>query len=60
MGARMEFDADSEKEFQRRRDELVEQFAAWLPPDALAQLDPSDLGMLLDWKWGYGDGHLGR
>jgi hypothetical protein len=23
-------------------------------------VDASDFGLLLDWKWGYGDGHLGR
>lgn len=60
MAQRMEFDADSERAFHRRRDELVADFEGWLPAQFAGQVHGSDVAMLLDWKWAYGDGHLGR
>lgn len=56
----MEFSADEEKKFYRRRDQLASEFEGWLPAAVAESVDSNDLAMLLDWKWGYGDGHLGR
>lgn len=53
------FGPDDEDAFRVRRDELVAEFADWAQQFPL-RLDPEDLGMLLDWKWGYGDGRLDR
>ncbi len=56
---------DDEAGFERARDWLLDGFGRWLrgtarpgqeaPDDAV-----SDAGLALDWKFGYGDGHLGR
>ena len=55
----MRFDADDEKAFHERRDELAEQFARWLETHRVAG-EPTDAAMLMDWKFGYGDGALAR
>ena len=41
------------------REQLVAEFERLLPPDD-PDLDPGDLGLLLDWKRAYGDGRLDR
>ena len=41
------------------RDDVVLDFERFLAPLGL-DVDPSDLGLLLDWKESYGDGRLGR
>jgi hypothetical protein len=56
---RMQFHPDDEKAFYAARDELLDRFAGWAvqaAPDA----DPGLMQFALDYKWGYGDGHLGR
>ena len=56
---------DDEAGFERARDWLLEGFGGWLrderplSPEA-ADEAVSDAGLALDWKFGYGDGHLGR
>lgn len=55
----MSFTADDEAAFQRRRAALTDDFAAWVEHSG-AEADPSDAGMLLDWKFGYQDGELGH
>ena len=55
----MSFTVEDEAAFQRRRDELGRDFAAWAEQHRVAA-DPGDAQLLLDWKWGYGDGELGR
>lgn len=54
---RMRFDADDENAFNTRRDQLSEQFAAWLSAERVAG-DPADAELLMEWKFGYGDGFL--
>lgn len=53
----MTFGVEDDDAFQRRRDELVDDFAGWVATNGL-QVEPSDAGVALDWKWGYGDGDL--
>jgi len=55
----MQFDAEDEDAFHRRRDELGEQFAQWLNAQDVPG-DPNDAGLLMDWRWGYADGTLDR
>jgi hypothetical protein len=57
--AYMEFGPGRDEQYEARRDELVDDFAAWAAPLKL-DIDPSDLGLLLDWKRNYGDGRLDR
>lgn len=56
---RMCFAPEDEDAYFARRDELIEQFAGWLSRHAVDG-DPSDAELLLDWRWGYGDGELDR
>jgi len=56
---RMVFGPDDEKEFFDVRDELAERFAAWAEVRAPGA-DPWLAQLALDYKWGYGDGELGR
>jgi hypothetical protein len=58
-GMRMRFGPDDETAFFARREELGEQFAGWLNARG-GPGDPNDAGLLMDWKWGYGDGALDR
>lgn len=66
MPTRMTFDVDDEDAFYRRRDELAHEFAGWLLRTGRAHEQTetgscvSDLELLLDWRWGYGDGDLAR
>lgn len=53
----MRFDADDETAFYERRDKLADEFARWLDTHRVAG-EPSDAELLMDWKWGYGDGAL--
>lgn len=55
----MHFEPEDENAYLTRRDELVEQFAGWLADHAVDG-NPSDAELLLDWRWGYGDGELDR
>ena len=54
-----------ESGFQQARDRLLAGFGGWLR-DAARLSEPgadeavSDASLALDWKFGYGDGHLGR
>lgn len=51
-------DPDSgEKAFYQRREELAEAFGTWLDAHDVAG-EPSDAELLMDWKFGYGDGAL--
>src|SRR6266508_4646159 len=56
---RMEFRPEDEEAFYQARDELLDQFAAWAERRA-PEADPTLVSFALDYKWGYGDGHLGR
>lgn len=64
-GMRLEFGPDDENEFAAARDLILVRFERWLV-DARPEsnVDASemagDAGLALDWKWGYGDGDLGR
>jgi hypothetical protein len=61
---RLQFDStiegDEEAGYQAR-DVLVERFGDWVPahPEH-GDADAQDVGLILDWKLAYGDGHLGR
>ena len=55
----MSFTVDDETAYHRRRDELGRDFAAWCEQHSVAA-DLFDVQLLLDWKWGYGDGTLNR
>jgi hypothetical protein len=55
----MTFGAQDEDAYYARRDELGEAFAHWLNEHDVPG-DPNDAGLLMDWKWSYADGHLGR
>ena len=50
---------DDDEGFATVREQLVAEFEHVLPPDD-PDLDPGDLGLLLDWKRSYGDGRLDR
>lgn len=52
----MRFTIDDEEAFYAREKELVNDFIYWLEGDLGSGAD--DLELLLDWKWGYGDGRL--
>jgi hypothetical protein len=61
----LEFSQDDEAGFRRVRGQLLDEFGGWL--QAQSGLDEAeahdatiDAGIALDWKFGYGDGHLGR
>lgn len=54
---RMRFSVEDDDAFSLRRDELGEQFARWLDSHEVTG-DPNDAGLLMDWKFGYGDGAL--
>ena len=56
---RMKFRADDEEAFYQAQGELLDRFAAWAERQA-PQADPTLVSFALDYKWGYGDGHLGR
>ena len=56
---RMSFTPDDETAYRRRRATLSDDFADWAEQHQV-DADPSDVELLLDWKVGYGDGHLGR
>jgi len=56
---------DDEDGFGRVRDRLLDGFGGWLKAqpgldEAAAHNATTDAGIALDWKFGYGDGHLGR
>jgi hypothetical protein len=54
---RMRFPVEDERAFSVRREALGEQFPRWLNAQK-APGDPNDAGLLMDWKFGYGDGAL--
>lgn len=56
----MRFGPDDWADYQARRDELMDDFSAWLPAPLAENIGAGDLQLLLDWKHGYGDGYLGR
>jgi hypothetical protein len=56
---RMQFGPDDEEAFFAARDDLLDRFADWAERDA-SGVDPGLMQFVLDYKWGYGDGHLGR
>src|SRR5262249_13804705 len=57
---RMSFTAEDEDAFQLRRDEVLDDYAAWLASSNVTDASAGDAGVALDWKWGYQDGELGR
>jgi hypothetical protein len=56
---RMEFRPEDEEAFHQAQDELLHRFAAWAER-RVPEADPGLVQFALDYKWGYGDGHLGR
>jgi hypothetical protein len=61
----LEFSPEDEAGFRRVRDRLLDGFGRWLKAhaaldEAAAQDATVDAGIALDWKFGYGDGNLGR
>ncbi|HEY6422759.1 MAG TPA: hypothetical protein VIY28_05820 [Pseudonocardiaceae bacterium] len=55
----MSFTVEDEDTFHASRDELLDDYARWLA-SSNAEGDAGDAGVVLDWKWGYQDGELGR
>ncbi|MFC7621897.1 hypothetical protein [Microlunatus sp. GCM10028923] len=49
----------TDDEYQSFRDETCRAFDRWLGAKGSEATAP-ELGLLLDWKWSYGDGHLDR
>ena len=61
----LELSQDDEAGFSRVRGQLLDGFGGWLKAqrgldEAAAHEATVDAGIALDWKFGYGDGHLGR
>jgi hypothetical protein len=56
---RMEFRPEDDEAFHQAQDELLGRFAAWAER-RVPEADPGLVHFALDYKWGYGDGHLGR
>jgi hypothetical protein len=56
---RMSFRPDEESAYEARRAELMASFETWLAGLPL-HINSEDFGLLLDWKWGHGDGRLDR
>ncbi|MGQ0779362.1 MAG: hypothetical protein ACT4NY_33935 [Pseudonocardiales bacterium] len=56
----MSFTPDQEDAFHARKDEVLDDFAAWLATSDVTDADAGDAGVALDWKWGCQDGQLGR
>jgi hypothetical protein len=59
----LEIDPEDEDEFARARREILASFRAWLSRQGSATADTidevaGDVGIVLDWKWGYADGRL--
>jgi hypothetical protein len=59
----LEIDPEDENEFARARREILASFRAWLSQQGSATADTidevaGDVGIVLDWKWGYADGRL--
>lgn len=64
MTSTMRFGPDDEEAFGRRREELVDELAAWMrdggASDATISDCADDFHLLLDWRWNDGDGELDR
>jgi hypothetical protein len=58
--SRMTFTADDEGAFFSRQEELVAAFGDWLGGGESVSSAAGGFGLLLDWKWGYGDRRAGR
>ena len=61
----LEFGPDDDDGFYAARAVLLERFERWLTDDGVGLgIDAAELaggaGTALEWKWGYGDGDLGR
>jgi hypothetical protein len=61
----LELSQDDEAGFSRVRGQLLDGFGGWLKAqrglgEPAAHEATFDAGLALDWKFGYGDGHLGR
>jgi hypothetical protein len=61
----LRFGPDDDEQFHRARTDLLDRFEAWLAhhrpePNLDAGEAAGEAGLALDWKWGYGDGDLGR
>jgi len=59
----MKFDPDDEDGFYQARPEILASFRVWLSQQGSAQASTidelaGDVGIVLDWKWGYADGLL--
>ena len=64
-GMRLLFGSEDESRFITARESLLERFERWLVVERVvgdtdAAAMAVDAGLALDWKWSYGDGHLGR
>jgi hypothetical protein len=55
----MAFGSEDEQAYYTSRDELCTRFAEWAQRER-NNADAGDVELLLDWKWGYGDGRLDR
>ena len=56
----LEFGPDDEDRFFVARDELMERFERWLDAQGRPVELRADVELVLGFKWGYLDGHLGR
>jgi len=63
-GMRLVFGPDDGDAFLAARASLQKRFERWLAAQHPGGVDPAglaaDAGLVLDWKWRYGDGNLGR
>jgi hypothetical protein len=57
---RMSYTVEDEDAFQVRRDEVLDDYAEWLAASRVSDAQAGDAGLVMDWKWGYQDGELGR
>jgi hypothetical protein len=58
---RLRFGPDEEAAAREAVDRLTARFAGWLDArPAERGAEPADVALLLEWKWAYGDGDLGR
>ncbi|MGI8807531.1 MAG: hypothetical protein ACR2KK_06765 [Acidimicrobiales bacterium] len=57
---RLEFGPDDEDAFDSAKISLLDRFQASLANEGDPAAVAGKAGLALDWKWAYGDGHLGR
>lgn len=63
-GMALQIGPDDDRGFNVARDALMERFGKWLVESSVGEGVVAEIvghaGLALEWKWGYGDGDLGR